>query len=433
VGDRVRVVLALTPRDEQAVEHLLFDDQAGFALVASALDAAELERVAEERGAEAVLVSADLPGLSAARCALLRASGLRLVGVAFDEVSAAALSAFGVDAIAGPEPDRDSFRRGLIDDVNGSRPERRPNDDPSPARRDADGSILAVVGSRGAPGASECAASLAALAQRRWPAALVECDLLGGGLDLRLAADGHAGSLLGLVRACAAGEGAVGELLERWLVRRPGWPPVLLGPPDPRHTLGELARPSAIAGAVRALAAVVPLVVCDVGFLLDEGGDATPVPRCHREVLACASAVLLVLGARERQLRDGLAQLDLLRVELEIPDERLRVACAGLGAPGAGSDRAVIETLAEQLAERGLALDAALPFEGKALARAEKRGLPLAVARPHGAYARALRRLITVLFLPAAAAKPRERKLLLPLPPPIELRDEEVSLPWRTS
>jgi hypothetical protein len=38
-----------------------------------------------------------------------------------------------------------------------------------------------------------------------------------------------------------------------------------------------------------------------------------------------------------------------------------------------------------------------------------------------------------VLFLPAGAAKPRERKSLLPLPPPIELREEEVTVPWRTS
>lgn len=432
--ERVRVLLALSPRDERAVEHLIFDEQAGLFLVASALDAAELERIADDRGAESVLLSPELPGLSAARCTRLRASGLRLVGLALDDASAAALSAFGVDAIVGPEPERDELRAALGGAGNEPRPERPLSADGRASQRSDDGgSILAVVGSRGAPGATECAVSLAALAQGRWPTALVECDLLGGGLDLRLAADVHAGSLLGLVRACAAGDGAVGELLERWLVRRPGWPPVLLGPPDPQHTLGELAQPGAITGALRALAAAVPLVVCDVGFLLDEGGDVTPVARCHREVLSCASAVLLVIGARERQLRDGLAQLDLLRVELEIPNQRLRVACTGLGAPGAGSARTVVETLAEQLAERGLALDAALPFDGKALGRAEQRGLPLTAARPRGAYARALRGLLTVLFLPAAAAKPRERKLLLPLPPAVELGHEEVTLPWRTS
>jgi hypothetical protein len=88
---------------------------------------------------------------------------------------------------------------------------------------------------------------LAALAHERWPTALVECDLLGGGLDLRLAADGHDGSLLGLVRACSAGDGALGELLERWLVGRPEWPPVLLAPPEPWEPIDELAQPGAIA------------------------------------------------------------------------------------------------------------------------------------------------------------------------------------------
>jgi hypothetical protein len=345
VGERVRVVLALSPRDEQAVEHLLFDDQAGFSLVASALDAAEVERLAHEHGAAAALVSPDLPGLSAACCTRLRASGLRLVGLALDEASATSFGAFGVDAIVGPEPERDDLRAALGGGGNEPRPEQsRTADHRRPERSEGAGSILAVVGSRGAPGASECAVSLAALALERWSTALVECDLLGGGLDLRLAADAHTGSLLGLVRACAAGDGAVGELLERWLVSRSGWPPVLLGPPDPNETLDELARSGAIAGGLRALAAAVPLVVCDVGFLLDDGGTSTPVARCHREALASASAVLLVIGARERQLRDGLAQLDLLRVELEIPDQRLRVACTGLGAPGTGSTRTVIET-----------------------------------------------------------------------------------------
>src|SRR5581483_2822400 len=155
--------------------------------------------------------------------------------------------------------------------------------------------------------------------------------------------------------------------------------------------------------------------------------------RCHREVLACADAVLLVIGARDRQVRDGLVQLDLLRVELEIPNERLRVVCAGVGGPGAGSRRGIAEMLAERLAERGLALDAILPFDARALRRAEARGLPLTSARRHGPYARALRALLGELFLPATVAKPRERKLRLPIATSIASRGEEVPVPWRTS
>src|SRR5919108_518401 len=109
------------------------------------------------------------------------------------------------------------------------------------------------------PGASECAASLAALAHDRWRCVLVELDALGGGLDLRLAGDPRQGSLLGLVRAVAAGDGALGELLERWLTVRDGWPPVLLGPPEPERSLAELGEPGSAASALRALASVSPL------------------------------------------------------------------------------------------------------------------------------------------------------------------------------
>jgi hypothetical protein len=409
----------------------LFAEQAPLALVASALEAAELERLAAEHEPDAVFLSPDLPGLSAACCARLRSDRCLLVGLALDDPSASALAAFGVDAVVGPDIDREGLRAALIGGTDGRPPaEARSDPDPLAHRYSAaEGTIVAVVGSRGAPGASECAASLAAVALERWPTALVECDLLGGGLDLRLAADGHDGSLLGLVRACAAGDGALGELLERWLVRRPGWPAVLLAPPEPCEPLAELARPGAIATSLRALSTVVPLVVCDVGFLLEEAGETTPVARCHREALACASAVLLVIGARDRQIRDGLAQLDVLRVELEIPNERLRIACSGLGGPGTGSDRTLTVMLAEQLAERLLALDASLPFDGRALRRAERRAIPLAAARPRGAYARALRGLLDQLFLPSVVAKARERKLRLPLPQPTEPHEQEMSLP----
>ena len=110
-----------------------------------------------------------------------------------------------------------------------------------PERRDDAGSILAVVDAKGAPGASECAASLAALAARSWPTVLVEIDALGGGLDVRLGADANEGSLLGLVRA-ANGGGVQAELVERWLTEVAGWPAVLLGAPEPQSLI-ELAQP----------------------------------------------------------------------------------------------------------------------------------------------------------------------------------------------
>ena len=143
--------------------------------------------------------------------------------------------------------------------------------------RDSNGSLLAVIGGKGAPGASECAAFARGARHRALGDVLVEVDALGGGLALRLGADPSDGSILGLIRATQAGEGALRELIERWRCERPGWPAVLLGPPDP-DALGELAQPGAITRGLDALAELYPLVVCDVGFLLADVQQ--PAARC---------------------------------------------------------------------------------------------------------------------------------------------------------
>ncbi|MGH2942636.1 MAG: hypothetical protein ACRDLN_07690, partial [Solirubrobacteraceae bacterium] len=275
--------------------------------------------------------------------------------------------------------------------------------------------MLAVVGTKGAPGASECAASLALLASGRWPTLLVELDMLGAGLDVRIGADPHAGSIVGLVRAAATGEQPLAELIERWVTRAQGWPPMLLAPADLDEQLAELARPGAIASALRALRTLMPLTVCDVGALLATGDDLAAPARVHREALVTADAVLLVLGARETHLRPGLAQLDRLLDVLGIARERLRIAVNGIGGPGAGSERVLNETLTPRLAERGLTVDAWLAWDDRALARARSRGLPLAGARSGGRYTSVLTRLLDELFLPVAPA-PRARKHRLPAP-----------------
>ncbi|HXH07742.1 MAG TPA: hypothetical protein VNI83_14255, partial [Vicinamibacterales bacterium] len=122
---------------------------------------------------------------------------------------------------------------------------------------------------------------------------------------------------------------------------------------------------------------------------------------------------------------------------LGIPPERLRVVINGAGGPGASTRTALEQVVPRQLAERRFALDGWLPWDGRALARARRTGLPLAAARRRGGYARALARLLDELFLPVAPA-PRERKLRL-VPPassaqaPGDVRpEEEVALPWRS-
>jgi Flp pilus assembly CpaE family ATPase len=426
-AERPAVVLALPPVAERAIEPLLFGAQAVVEPLASVGEADELDHEIGPN-TEAVLLSPDLSGLTPAHCVRARARGARLVGIALDEDDRQALSALAVDETVDAEAGADTLRRALHDAPGAPTPA------PQAAAASSEpetGSVIAVIGSKGAPGASECAASLAALAATRWQALLVELDALGGALDLRLAADAHQGSLLGVARAAEAGDGALRELLERWLTMKDGWPPILLGPAALAQALPELARPGAVAKALNALAAVTPLSVLDVGFQLEEGDELGSAARIHREALVTADAVLLVLGARENQLRAGLTQLELLLDRLGTKPERLRVLANGVGGPGAIPTAELTETLAQRLAERGLALDATLPWDGRALAKATRAGLPLAIAHPRGRYARTLGRLLEQLFLPVAP-EPRERKRMLIPPAPKEQR-EEVALPWRSS
>ena len=147
--------------------------------------------------------------------------------------------------------------------------------------------------------------------------------------------------------------------------------------------------------------------------------------------------MLLVIGAREEQLRAGRAQLALLLEDLGIKREQLRIAISGLGAPGTGSKAELEAALNPELAELRLAADAWLPYDARAATRARRSGTPLALARRHGRYTRALRGLLDELLLPSQPV-PRERKTRLPIPTPIAAastpdpgRDEEVALPWR--
>ena len=442
---RPPVLLALSPLVEQQIENLLFGEQAAVTVASSLVELAALERtLADEPRADALLVSADIPDLSASALSRARTHGLRVIGIASDEHDAALLQTLPLDTILSlpiAAPALLAALRPARSEANP--PPEHPTSQRSARRRDREreGTVLAVVGSRGAPGSSELACSLAALASTRWPALLVELDLLGNaGLAVRLGSDANQGSLLALLRATGSGEPALAELLERWLVTREGWPPVLLAPAQLEQVIDELDQPGAIRAGLDALAAHYPLVAVDVGFALAQPGTLGPVERCHREALLSADAVLLVLGAREAQLDAGLAQLDLLLDTLEIPTERIRIACNGVGGPGTIPRQQLEQTLTLALRERALAADALIPWDARALAKAVRTGLPLTAAHPRGNSARALGWLLDTLFLPGAPlTRGRKRLLTLPTrtsntaePAPQPERDEEVALPWRS-
>lgn len=433
---RLPIVLAVTPIAERAVEHLVFGRAAAVEPRASVADADELEREVEVVEGVTVLLSPDLTGLTSAHCARVRAGGARIAGLAMDSQQRQQLLALGVDDVVDPDASEEAFLAALRG--QGDNDEEWTAAAAEPLNRvvapggGGNSSVLAVIGCKGAPGSSECAASLAALAMERWSCVLAELDALGGGLDLRLGADPGNGSLLGVARAVRGGDDALSELLERWLTVRDGWPPVLVGAPDPENSVGELVDPGVVAATLRALALIHPLIVADVGFLLAEGEQAGPVCRIHREAVVAADAVLLVLGAREEQLRSGLDQLDSL-LGLGIEPQRLRVIVNGTDGPGASTRSSLEPVINVQLAERRIALDAWLPWDGRALARAQRTGLSLGIARRRGPYARALGRLLEELFLPVAPS-PRERKLRLVAPQAHveEIEDgREVALSWR--
>lgn len=433
MSDRPNVVLALSPIAERQIEPLLFGEQALLEPVASASEADELERLSCEQDARAVLLSPGLSGLTTGHVERVRATGLRVIGVALDEREQHALAAFSVDHVVAADSAPDAFLS-VIHAKPGRPAAVLPVVRRKQAREDGQGTMLAVVGSKGAPGASECAASLGAIAAERWGVLLVELDMLGGGLDVRMGADPHDGSVLGLIRATGSGE-ALGELIERWTVTAPGWPPTLLAAADMGTVFGEISRPGAIADALSALREHAALTVCDVGFLLAEGSEETPpVARVHREALLSADAVLLVVGARESHQRFALAQLDLLLGPLGIGPERLRIAVSGAGGPGAATHSELAGTLSQRLAERGLSADAWLDWDARALSRAKRTGRPLATAHRRGRYAKALQGLLDELFLPGGAhVRARKQKLPVPRVTSIleERREEEVSLPWR--
>ena len=171
-----------------------------------------------------------------------------------------------------------------------------------------------------------------------------------------------------------------------------------------------------------------PLVIADIGFLLlEEQRPARPAASTGRRSLRRTRSCSFSARATSSSARAS--QLDAL-LELGIPSQRLRVVVNGVG-PGATTRNALEHVLARQLAERGFALDAWLPWDGRALARAQRTGSSCRrpPARP---YARAQRRLLDESSCRVAPA-PRERKLrLVPPAPRDEEVEEEVTLPWRS-
>ena len=437
--ERCRVLLGLVPAEEEAISDALYGSDA-VSVVASGADARELLALAASHPVEAVLLSAGLPGLDAAQVVRLRGQGVRTAGLALDGHAFARLRELDLDVIVEAPLVQNQLVESLLDDRgDASTLPSAPNQARRPmAAREREGSVLAVVGSKGAPGSSELAASFAALVAREWQLLLCELDGDGGHLALRLGADPREGSLLGLARALKASEPDPAALLSHWLIDAGrGWPSVLLGSPDPSADLADATVPGMVERILSVLAAPFPLVVCDVGQRLRRSsGDPDAATRLHRDVLATADVVVLVIGSRQEQLRAGLAQLELLLDELAIGPERLRVVVNGQPGTGAPRKTDTAAPISQELAALGLTVDAWLPYDEKAQRASVRLGVPLAVAQPRGAYARAVRQLVEGVLLPGMPQPIARKRRLRPQPrvqPPAAAPATagEVTLPWR--
>lgn len=429
----LRVLLGLAPPDEHAIEEILYGSDR-LNIVAGGSSGSELVGLSVGHAADAVLLSHDLPGLDAGCVSRLRAKGLRTVGFAGSDRDAAALAELDVDTVVRPPLSLTDLLEELREPAEAqSHPRETSSSAPGTRAGGGAGNVLAVVGSKGTPGASEVAASLGALFSLRWPVVLAEFDGDGGHLGLRLDADPQQGSLLGLARALRRDDPELRELLSGWLAGDArGWPPALIGVPDPQRNLSEVVAPGVTAALLGLLAEEFALVVCDVGYRLARADEPDAAVRLHRDVLAAADAVVLVLGQRQEQLHAGFRQLELLVDELGVPIERLRVVVNGQAGVGAGANAETVAAVTRELAERELSVDAWLPWDAKSLRSSVRLGVPLAAARPRGRYARTLRGFAESMLVPTAAQSlPREQRARAPADVTVDVGSREVALPWR--
>lgn len=428
----LRVLLGLVPPDEHAIEQLLYGSEQ--LLVSGAgSNASELLALAHARAAEVALVSPDLPGLDAGSVARLRATGVRTIGLALDEAAANVLASLDVDAVVRPPSSLQQMREGARDDATPPQSASAAGERVESGGGAGRSNVLAVIGGKGAPGASELALSLAALAARSGRVLLAECDGDEGALAVRADADPQQGSLLGLARALQRGDPELEELFPRWLAGgERGWPQLLLGAPDAQRTLHEIVAPGGVPALVGYLAERFDLVVCDVGQRLARAGEPDPAVRLHRDLLVAADAVLLVLGVRPEQLHDGFRQLALLLDDLAIPPGRLRVVVNGQPGAAASGSSDTVAAITHALDERELGVEAWLPWDERALRASLRLGLPLALARRRGRYARAAQRLLNAIVAPShERGRTSARESTVEAPAAAAEAVGEVALPWR--
>jgi hypothetical protein len=103
----------------------------------------------------------------------------------------------------------------------------------------------------------------------------------------------------------------------------------------------------------------------------------------------------------------------------------------GQGAPGASASTEAVAAITHELDEQGLSVDAWLPWDARALRASARLGVPLALARPRGRYAKTLQRFIESVLVSTTPQPITRRHRLRPQEPSETRALREVALPWR--
>ncbi|WP_271986097.1 MinD/ParA family ATP-binding protein [Pseudoclavibacter terrae] len=276
------------------------------------------------------------------------------------------------------------------------------------ARADGRGTVLAVWGPHGAPGASTVAAAVASkAAEMGQRVLLVDADSYGGSLAAMLGITDEAPGFAAACRLAGAARLTVAEV-ERIAVPRSfgrGGLLVLTGIANPARW-PELAR-DRVATVLEKCREVADLVVVDVGFSLesdDEIASDAFSPRRSAATLTTLTAADRVLAVADGQavglqrfLRARANLVDLVGdTPTDIIVNRVRADAVGLGA--AGQIRHVLSRFA------GLEAQALIPLDQSACDRALLAGEPVSYASPRSAFARAIGTYVSDTLLASAGS-----------------------------
>ncbi len=312
-GGPVSVLLAAASAGwEPDAVALLADPTQAVHLVQRCLDLPDLLGAAATGVAEVAVVSDLLNGVDADSVARLHRHGVRVVvvrdGGSGSRLPAEALRRLDVDLVLSADDlpvlavrVRDvALQVGAAPVVRTDRdPDAEGADGPSEAARRRVGRLVAVWGTRGAPGRTTSAVTLAAdAASRGIPTSLIDVDPYGGAVAQHLAVLDEMSGLLGATRLANTGQLDPTRLaaLARRLI--PGLR-VLTGLPRPGRW--PEVRPAAFAEVLTVARGLDDLVVVDTGPGLDPGSDdpfdATPNrDENTRTALAEADAVVALVA-----------------------------------------------------------------------------------------------------------------------------------------